>query len=231
LDNIQRANQQAAEAVEYKRQHTESQLFCEAHKADFYPCQANADALSRRMLERGLYWDKNNLEIVFAEIESKLAPRPVEAPPAPDPAVVAAEAKARADAEAQAAAAKEAADAKALADAEAERKRIEQEKVAANPAPAPASVVAPAAAPAAAVAPTPVENSAAANNPPASAVKPPAGGIEPGTLHGGRPPVGTATKPTGLTKQEIARMPLDEFKKRLRDPIFRKRLNELGIKA
>lgn len=55
----------------------------------------------------------------------------------------------------------------------------------------------------------------------------PASGLEPGSLHGGRPVV----KSVGLTKQDVAKMSAEEFRKKLRDPNFRKQLNIIGIKA
>ena len=61
---------------------------------------------------------------------------------------------------------------------------------------------------------------------PAPARRAPAGGIEPGSLRGARP---SAT--VGLTKQDVAKMSGEEFKRRLKDPNFKKQLNALGIKA
>jgi len=107
---------------------------------------------------------------------------------------------------------------------------IKRESAPANPAPTPAPVAASAPAPVAvAPASTPVEATPAAANPPVAARKLPAGGIEPGTLHGGRQT--GIPKPTGLTKQDVAKMPLAEYKKRLKDPNFKKQLNAIGIKA
>ena len=99
---------------------------------------------------------------------------------------------------------------------------IRQEPAAANPTPAPAPVVAPAPA---AVVPTPVEAPPAAANPPVQARKLPAAGIEPGSLHGARP-TGTA-KPVELTKQDVAKMSRDEYKRNMRNPEFVKKVNAL----
>ena len=45
-------------------------------------------------------------------------------------------------------------------------------------------------------------------------------------LRGARP---SAT--VGLTKQDVAKMSGEEFKRRFKDPNFKKQLNALGIKA
>ena len=108
-----------------------------------------------------------------------------------------------------------------------------------QPTPPPAPVaVAPVAAPVVEPEPTPEPEPVAAapviEEPPAPVIPPapapvrraPAGGIEPGSLRGARP---SAT--VGLTKQDVAKMSGEEFKRRLKDPNFKKQLNALGIKA
>jgi hypothetical protein len=221
-DELNQERLKIQEQAEYNRQIVESQKFVASHPKDFYQCQANIDLLVNYMKTEKLYWSAENLEIAFANLESQLAPRPVEDAPAPsnpEPSAVPANTVVN---------------------------EIKQDPPAANPPAAPVSVVAPVATPvveqpAAAVAvavaaqpsvasvPTPAESPAATVNPPATVRKLPAAGIEPGTTHGGRPQVGS--KPAGLTKQDVAKMPLPEFKRRLKDPNFRKQLNAIGIKA
>ena len=137
--------------------------------------------------------ESNNLEYVYGQVESQLAPRQsgVVEPAAP---VVT---------------------------------EITPEATTANPPVASASVVAPVPAPVAApVASAPVETVPAAPNVPAVTTKLPASGIEPGTLHGGRPELGTK-KPVGYTKKQILDMPREEYKKRMKDPGFVRQVNIL----
>jgi hypothetical protein len=160
---------------------------------EFVQCDANAKVIGEYIKSENLDWTVDNLEIAYAATESQLAQRQSATPL---PATVVEEPAAPVAAE------------------------IKQEPVAANPSTASAPVAAPASAPvAASEASTPVETTAAAPNAPVVASKPPvAGGVEPGTLHGGRPQV--STKPVGYTKKQIRDMPREEYKKRMKDPGF-----------
>lgn len=229
LNEARKEQIQARTILENQKQINAANKFMASHP-EYNPCQANGVLLAEYLKAENLEWTFQNLEIAYSALESQMAPR-VEANAEPMPEVTA-EAIAKAEAELEAkvkaeAEAKAKADAEAKAKVEAEQKRIEQERAAAiaNATP-PASV----AAPASAAAPTPVETPGTAPNNPAPARKLPASGIEPGSLSGGRP-TATSTKPAGLTKQDVAKMPLAEFKKRLRDPNFKKQLNAIGIKA
>jgi hypothetical protein len=191
--------------------------FMQKHLMDYNPCQANADIISAYLKDNDLEWTVNNLELAFEIKKFELA-QPVKI--GPDLSVIKAEVEAREEAAEKV---RVAAEAKVRKELEAEiRKKIEQEQQAANTAAAQASV----AAAALAATPTPAETVTTAVNPPVVARKLPASGIEPGTLHGTR-----STQPLGLTKQDIAKMSGAEFRKKLRDPQFKKQLIALGIKV
>jgi hypothetical protein len=55
--------------------------FMQAHVKDFYPCQANSDALKRYLSDNNLAWEVDNLEIAFAAIGDQLAKDPNNAAP------------------------------------------------------------------------------------------------------------------------------------------------------
>ena len=163
---------------------------------EFNSCDANAKIIGDYVKANNLEWSVDNLEIAYAETESQLAPRQ-SVQPKEEPAVPVVKGE------------------------------IKPEVVAANTAPASESVVAPVPAPVAApVASAPVETVPAAPNVPAVTTKPPASGIEPGSLHGGRPELGTK-KPVGYTKKQILDMPREEYKKRMKDPGFVRQVNIL----
>ncbi len=231
-DDLNRAKRDDWLKAENTRQEVESGKFMKA-RPDFLPCKANAEILQNYLQNKKLSWTAENLEEAFEVNESKLALR-TPAPNVPSAEeTAAAEAKAKAEAEAKAKADEAArvqaeADAKAKADAEeVAKKKIEQEQAAANTATAQASVV-----PVTPVAgPILEEKAPAVANTAVVERKLPASGIEPGSLHGGKPSSATGSKPTGITKQDIAKMPLVEYKKRLKDPNFRRQLNALGIRA
>lgn len=178
--------------------------FMQRHPHDFNPCKANSEIIGAYITENKLAWTVDNLELAFEAVGSQLAPvARVEVPapaPAPTPVPI------------------------AVAPVPAPVAEITQQP-AVNPVPAPAPAAAPvpvAAAPAPAI---PLE---AAPNAPAPARKAPDGGIVPGeTLRGNRP---LATKPAGLTKQDIAKMSRDEYKKRIKDPKFVEAVNALFAK-
>lgn len=204
---------------EWNRQNEESKIFVAAHQKDFYPCEANAKILADYITTENLDWNSNNLEIAFSKLAHKLAPRPEEvrpqipANPDPAPPVVA----------------------RAPEVPAAPRTETPQAPPAVNPPAAPVSVVAPAAPQEVPpTAPTPTEIPApAAVNPPAP-VKRPASGIEPGSLRGGRrvqTPSEPGEKSASEIKREIARMPLDVYKRNLKNPKFRELLKSVGIQA
>lgn len=200
LDEAARATRAARIAEDKARGARVSYEFMGLHAHDFKPCQANAGILAQYIRDNKLDWTVENLESAFVAMESQLAPpdRPVVS--FVEPAVVAAPTPVPVSVA-----------------------QVPQSTPAANtPAPAPAVVPAPvAAAPAPAVPPATMPNASA----PAPR-KLPAGGIQPGSLHGGRP----VTKTPALTRRDILRMPKDEFKYRLvRDPNFRKQCNAVGI--
>lgn len=217
------ANKERAEArrqAEWNRQNNESITFVRAHKNDFYPCQANADILAEYIKSEKLEWNATNLEIAFTALSTKLAQRPeeettqvpsnsapVEQPINPQPPVIPVTVPVASE--------------------------IPPTPPAANPPAESVSVVAPTPTQEVAqTAPIPSETPAPpAVNPPAP-VKRPASGIEPGSLHGGRRVTVTpesAQKSVSEIKREIARMPVDVYKKRLRDPKFREILKSAGI--
>lgn len=74
-----------ASRLETERQIRVSQQFLNAHKEDFYNCQANVDLIKEYFHTNNLSWTYDNLEIAFNALESKLAPVVVEpaAPVAP----------------------------------------------------------------------------------------------------------------------------------------------------
>ena len=241
-DNINRGKREEWIKAENQRQTDETNKFFKA-RPDFYPCEANATEIQTYLKAKNLRWTAANLEEAFEVLEHRLAPRPtevVEAPAAADAAAataaveaaqaaeaqkVQAEAEAKAKADAEAAARQKIEDeirAKVLAEIET-KKKLEQEQAAANTAAAQASVAP--AAPAAGS--TPTEKSATTANTVATAPKPPAGGIEPGTMHGGRPAPSTGDKAPVYTKQDIIRMPKEEMRRRMRNPAFVKIVNEL----
>jgi hypothetical protein len=206
---------------------------------EFIPCESNANQVKDYMDRKKISFTLDNLEDVFEVLESKLALQAPAAEVKPDPAAEAAakaaleaveaekqKIEAEAKATAEAAAKQKFEDeirAKVLAEIEA-KKKLEQEQAATNLAAAQASVVT--ATPVAV--PTPVEKTVTAANTAASAPKPPAGGIEPGSLHGGRSlPTGGVEKKPEYTKQDIVRMPKQEMAKRMRDPKFVRMVNEL----
>jgi hypothetical protein len=167
---------------------------------EFNACEANSKVLSQYIRDNQLEWTLDNLEIAYAATESQLAPRTVEIP------------------------------SRTIAVSEPVAvpvvQEIKQEPPVTNT-PVAAPVVAQPPASAAAVAPTPVDPPAPTPNVAAQERKTPAAGIEPGTLHGARPTGPVASKPTGLTKQDIAKMPRDEYRKRMRDPGFVRMVNAL----
>ena len=225
VDDANKERLQARQINEQAKIERESILFIKANK-DFYPCVANASIMSEYLHAEGLEWNAGNLEIAYEKLASKLTSRPVEETVAPvvpaNPAPVVPTP--------QPAAATPAAPAVVPA-----VENIPQTPPANNSPVVAASVVAtepstkveP-------VVPTPSETPAPpAVNPPAP-VKRPASGIEPGSLHGARrqtTPVESAQKSVSEIKREIARMPLDVFKKNLRNPKFREMLKSAGIQA
>lgn len=204
-----------------------SYQFKKAHP-EYNPCEANNNLLLEYLQKENLAWTAQNLEIAYAAQESQMAPVAVDntataAREAEIQAELQAQRDAQAKADADAAAAKAAADAAFEAKVAAEvAKRIEQEK-AARIAEASASV----AATASAATSTSAETTSAASNAPAAVRKLPTGGIEPGSLHGARPVATSTVKAPGLTKQDIVRMPREEYKKRMRNPEFVKAVNKL----
>lgn len=200
-----KANAEADKKIAYANGQIATTKFLQNHLHDYFNCEANTKLLTDYIHENKLRWTYENLEMAFIDNELKWAkPVPQEPIPVADP-------------EPKPVAAKE----------------ITQDPPVVNTTPAPAPVVAPVAVPAA-VAPTPAEAPTTVDNTPVPARKLPAGGIEPGSLHGGR---GTgSSKPSGLTKQDVARMTNTaegriQFRRKLKDPNFVKQLNAIGIKA
>ena len=224
VDDANKERLQARQINEQAKIERESILFINANK-DFYPCTGNAKIMSEYLHAEGLEWNAGNLEIAYEKLASKLTSHPVEdvAPVVPaNPAPVVSTP--------QPAAATPAAPAVVPA-----VENIPQTPPANNSPAVAASVVATETpAKAESVVPTPSETPAPpAVNPPAP-VKRPASGIEPGSLHGARrqtTPVESAQKSVSEIKREIARMPLDVFKKNLRNPKFREMLKSAGIQA
>ena len=225
-DDANKERLQARQANEQIRIEKESIVFINANK-DFYPCTGNARIMSEYLHAEGLEWNAGNLEIAYEKLASKLTSRPVEETVAPvvpaNPAPVVPTP--------QPAAATPAAPAVVPA-----VENIPQTPPANNSPVVAASVVATEpSAKAEPVVPTPSETPAPpAVNPPAP-VKRPASGIEPGSLHGARRQQTAPTESTQQTvseiKREVARMPLDVFKKNLRNPKFREKLKFAGIQA
>ena len=224
IDDANKERLQARQINEQAKIERESILFINANK-DFYPCTGNAKIMSEYLHAEGLEWNAGNLEIAYEKLASKLTSHPVEdvAPVVPaNPAPVVSTP--------QPAAATPAAPAVVPA-----VENIPQTPPANNSPAVAASVVATETpAKAESVVPTPSETPAPpAVNPPAP-VKRSASGIEPGSLHGARrqtTPVESAQKSVSEIKREIARMPLDVFKKNLRNPKFREMLKSAGIQA
>ena len=226
VDDANKERLQARQINEQAKIERESILFINANK-DFYPCTGNARIMSEYLHAEGLEWNAGNLEIAYEKLASKLTSRPVEdvAPVVPaNPAPVVPTPQ-------PAAAATPAAPAVVPA-----VENIPQTPPANNSPVVAASVVAtepstkveP-------VVPIPSEIPAPpAVNPPAP-VKRPASGIEPGSLHGARRQQTAPTESTQQTvseiKREVARMPLNVFKKNLRNPKFREKLKFAGIRA
>ena len=226
VDDANKERLQARQINEQAKIERESILFINANK-DFYPCTGNARIMSEYLHAEGLEWNAGNLEIAYEKLASKLTSRPVEdvAPVVPaNPAPVVPTPQ-------PAAAATPAAPAVVPA-----VENIPQTPPANNSPVVAASVVAtepstkveP-------VVPIPSEIPAPpAVNPPAP-VKRPASGIEPGSLHGARRQQTAPTESTQQTvseiKREVARMPLNVFKKNLRNPKFREKLKFAGIQA
>ena len=226
VDDANKERLQARQINEQAKIERESILFINANK-DFYPCTGNARIMSEYLHAEGLEWNAGNLEIAYEKLASKLTSRPVEdvAPVVPaNPAPVVPTPQ-------PAAAATPAAPAVVPA-----VENIPQTPPANNSPVVAASVVAtepstkveP-------VVPIPSEIPAPpAVNPPAP-VKRSASGIEPGSLHGARRQQTAPTESTQQTvseiKREVARMPLNVFKKNLRNPKFREKLKFAGIQA
>lgn len=226
VDDANKERLQARQINEQAKIERESILFINANK-DFYPCTGNARIMSEYLHAEGLEWNAGNLEIAYEKLASKLTSRPVEdvAPVVPaNPAPVVPTPQ-------PAAAATPAAPAVVPA-----VENIPQTPPANNSPVVAASVVAtepstkveP-------VVPIPSEIPAPpAVNPPAP-VKRSASGIEPGSLHGARRQQTAPTESTQQTvseiKREVARMPLNVFKKNLRNPKFREKLKFAGIRA
>jgi hypothetical protein len=217
LDDANKDRKVAQERTEYERQQKESGSFIAAHP-EFFPCEANAKVLADQM--KGKYWTADNLEIAYAEVESKLASRPeTNTSTEPTDAEVA-EAVAAAQAEEARVQAIQAAEEQARKDAEI-AKKLEQEQVAQSAAAAASVVVT-----TPVVTPTPAGTPLTAPNALVTERKLPVGGIEPGALHGARPTTSGSKTPT-LTKQDIARMPREEYGKRMKDPNFVRMINAL----
>lgn len=240
-DNRNQAKLEDYVKAENQRQTDETSKFFQA-RPDFYPCEANAIEIRKYLDAKKLPWTATNLEEAFEVMEHKLASRPADVVVAPvkEDDAAAATAAVEAARAAEATRVQAEADAKVKADAEAKQKiedeirarimaeieaekKLEQEKAAANTAPAQASVAS--AAPAAGS--TPTEKSATAANTAASAPKPPAGDIVPGSMHGGRPAPSTGNAAPVYTKQDILRMPKEQMRIRMRNPAFVKIVNEL----
>lgn len=216
-DEINRDRKVQAELAERTRQAQESNSFI-TNNPSFYPCQANADVLSAYILKHKLEWNASNLEIALDAEEAKLAPRPqanpvVEEPKAPTAAQVA---------EAEAAKIQAEREAQIEAEVQARLAKIEQEKATANPVTPPASVVDTTPV----VSPTSDETVPTAANPPVVPRKLPTGGLEPGALHGGRPQ-SVGSKAPVLTKQDIAKMSREEYRKRMKNPEFQRQVEAL----
>ena len=227
VDDANKERLQARQINEQAKIERESILFINANK-DFYPCTGNARIMSEYLHAEGLEWNAGNLEIAYEKLASKLTSHPVEETVAP---VVPANPAPVVPTPQPAAAATPAAPAVVPA-----VENIPQTPPANNSPVVAASVVAtepstkveP-------VVPIPSEIPAPpAVNPPAP-VKRPASGIEPGSLHGARRQQTAPTESTQQTvseiKREVARMPLNVFKKNLRNPKFREKLKFAGIRA
>ena len=210
-----------------------SYQFKKAHP-EYNPCDANNQLLLEYLQKENLAWTAQNLEIAYAAQESQMAPAEVaNTAVASREAEIQAELQAQRDAEAKVEADKVAAQAAADAAFEAKvkaevEKRIEQEK-AARIAESSASV----AAAASAAAPTSAGTAPAASNAPATTRQLPTGGIEPGSLHGVRPSAtsSSTSKPAGYTKQDIIKMDRDEYKRRMRNPEFKRTVDRLFSKS
>lgn len=218
VKNFTLAEEQKAQNVSFE--------FMKLHP-EYNPCLANSQILGDYIQKENLAWTVSNLEIAYAATESQMAPRIQDNPQ--DTTAIDSEVEVARQAEearvAEAAkAAQEAEEARLAALIEAAvQKRLEREKAAITTPPASVAAATPVATS------TPIENTSAAPNAPAAVRKPSvAGGIEPGSLHGSRS-VGTTTptKPVGYTKQDIVKMSRDEYKKRMRDPKFVAKVNEL----
>jgi hypothetical protein len=195
----QKAINQANETTWKAQRQVEMIAFLNAHTHDYYNCEANTKLIVEYIDGHKLRWTKANMELAMQEVESKLAEKPSVITPRTEPVV------------------------------EKIVEKIQQVTPAANPPVAPATVVAPVIAPVAtAVAPTPVAQAPAANIP-AVAPKIPASGLEPGSLHGGRPAAGSS-KTTGLTMQDVDKADRKQFQKWTKDPVYRAQLIKLGIK-
>ena len=219
LNDIRKNQVESRAKAEYEESQRQSKLFIEAHP-EFYTCQANADMIRDFLVTKGWAWTAGNLEIAYANLETNLAQKPgVNTPDAVSDAEVAA-AVAEAQAEEARVQAIQAAEEKVRQDAEVAKKLAQEQ--AAQSAAAAASV-----APTTPVAVTiPVETSPVPPNAPIVERKLPAGGLEPGALHGARP-TSSSTKAPGLTKQDIGRMSREEYGKRMKDPNFVKLVNAL----
>ena len=227
VDDANKERLQARQINEQAKIERESILFINANK-DFYPCTGNARIMSEYLHAEGLEWNAGNLEIAYEKLASKLTSHPVVEDVAP---VVPANPAPVVPTPQPAAAATPAAPAVVPA-----VENIPQTPPANNSPVVAASVVAtepstkveP-------VVPIPSEIPAPpAVNPPAP-VKRSASGIEPGSLHGARRQQTAPTESTQQTvseiKREVARMPLNVFKKNLRNPKFREKLKFAGIRA
>ena len=202
------AQKKAEELQSYIDGQNASVEFLRDHQHDYYNCQANTNQLLDYIKQHDLKWNRANMELAFQELEPKLA----EIPRQPVPAAVA-------PASVQ--------PVEPVVSVQPVVQPVQQVVAPANTVAVAATVVAPPTASAAVAAPTPVAP-AVANNTPAAVVKIPASGIEPGSLHGARP--SAASRPTGLTMQDVHKATAAQFNKWTKDPIYRAQLTKLGIK-
>lgn len=172
--------------------------FMRQHLHDYNPCDANGKEIGKYITDNNLEWTRDNLEEAFDQVRDKLAPPVAPAVSTPAPALVNAPVATPPQAAAIA----------------------EQAPVIETP-PAP-TVIAPATPepPIVAAEPTPAP---AAPNPPVVR-RVPNSGIVPGTTVG-RP---TGPAPVGLTKQDIAKMPNTELRRRMRDPKLRAEIERVA---
>jgi len=209
------AEREARIAEETARQHGKiiADTWMEDHKEDFVPCLASSNIIGEYMKAQNLSLTYENLEKAFEATKTRL-PK-VEKQPAVEATPVA---------------------------------KVDNPPAAtpATPAAAPVLITPPAAEPAVteptanppaviptAAAPAPTSTPVAADKSAEAARRPGVNGsVMPGTMSAARPTVQAQPTDTRATLlKEIAKMPAQEYRKKLRDPNYVKKLNAAGIKV